>query len=55
EKLVEFLENFKKEINEGKIKIDEEQIEIPEGDMDIEYGFKIEDGQKEIEIEIKWK
>jgi hypothetical protein len=23
--------------------------------MDIEFGFKIEKGQKEIEIEIKWQ
>jgi hypothetical protein len=23
--------------------------------MDVEYGFKIEKGQKDIEIEIKWK
>jgi amphi-Trp domain-containing protein len=53
--LVKFLENFKNEIDEGEIKIEEEQVKIPESDMELEYGFKIEDGQKEIEIEIKWK
>ena len=52
--LVEFLENFKNEIEAGEIKIKEEQVKIPESDMEIEYGFKIEKGQKEIEIEIKW-
>jgi len=34
-------------------KIEEEQVTIPETNMGSEYGFKIENGQKEIEIEIK--
>lgn len=53
--LVKFLEKFKNEINAGEIKIEEEQVKIPETNMELEYGFKIENGQKEIEIEIKWK
>ncbi len=52
--LIEFLENFKNEIGAGEIKIENERVRIPEGNMEIEYGFKIEKGQKEIEIEIKW-
>ncbi len=55
QQLIEFLESFKREIEAGEIKIGEEQVKIPEYDMDVEYGFKIEKGQKEIEIEIKWK
>lgn len=55
QKLVEFLENFKNEIKAGQIRIEGEQVKIPENDLDVEYGFKIEKGQKEIEIEIKWK
>ncbi len=51
--LVEFLENFKNEIDLGEIKIREEKVKIPESDMELEYGFKIEKGQKEIEIEMK--
>lgn len=55
QKLVEFLENFKNEIKAGQIRIEGERVKIPENDLDVEYGFKIEKGQKEIEIEIKWK
>lgn len=25
------------------------------GSMEVEYGFKIENGQSEVEIEIKWR
>ncbi len=46
---------MKNEIDAGEIKIGEEQVQIPDSNMDIEYGFKIEKGQKEIELEIKWK
>ena len=55
QKLVEFLKNLTKEIDSGEIKIGKEQVKIPDTNMDVEYGFKIEGGQKEIEIEIKWK
>lgn len=55
QQLIKFLENFKNEIESGVIKIGEEKVKIPGYDMDVEYGFKIEKGQKEIEIEIKWK
>jgi amphi-Trp domain-containing protein len=53
--LVEFLEKIRKEIHTGEIKIGDENVQIPDGDMEVEYGFKIENGQSEIEIEIKWK
>ncbi|MFO8110140.1 MAG: amphi-Trp domain-containing protein [Thermoplasmata archaeon] len=53
--LIEFLENFKNEIARGEIKIKNEKVQIPESNMEEEYVFKIEKGQKEIEIEIKWK
>jgi amphi-Trp domain-containing protein len=55
EELVEFLDNFKREIDQGRIKIGNERIRLPDGKMEVEYGFKIENGQSEIEIEIKWK
>ncbi|MFO7967834.1 MAG: amphi-Trp domain-containing protein [Archaeoglobaceae archaeon] len=55
QQLVEFLENLKKEVEEGKINIKDEQVQIPDSNMEVEYGFKIEKGQSEIEIEIKWK
>ncbi len=55
QKLVEFLKNLTKEIDSGELKIGKEQVKIPDTNMDVEYGFKIEGGQKEIEIEIKWK
>ncbi len=54
QQLIGFLEKFKGEIEAGEIKIGEERVKIPEQDMEVEYGFKIEKGQKEIEIEIKW-
>jgi amphi-Trp domain-containing protein len=54
EELVEFLDNFKREIDQGRINIGNEQIQLPDGKMEVEYGFKIENGQSEIEIEIKW-
>ncbi len=53
--LVGFLEELKNEINMGEIKIKNDEVQIPESSMEVEYGFKIEKGQKEIEIEIKWK
>ncbi|MFO7792468.1 MAG: amphi-Trp domain-containing protein [Candidatus Saliniplasma sp.] len=53
--LVEFLESLKNEIDMGEIKIKNEKVQIPESSMEVEYGFKIEKGQKEIELEIKWK
>ncbi|MFP4558092.1 MAG: amphi-Trp domain-containing protein [Candidatus Hadarchaeota archaeon] len=55
QQLVDFLENLRKEIEEGRINIGNEQVQIPESNMEVEYGFKIEKGQSEIEIEIKWK
>lgn len=55
QQLVEFLENLKKEVEEGRINIKDEQVQIPDSNMEVEYGFKIEKGQSEIEIEIKWK
>jgi amphi-Trp domain-containing protein len=55
QQLIQFLENLKSEIDAGEVKIGQEQFKVPEGNMDVEYGFKIENGQKEIEIEIKWK
>ncbi|MDG6244605.1 MAG: amphi-Trp domain-containing protein [Methanolobus sp.] len=54
QQLIKFLDNLKNEIDSGEIKIGEEQVKIPDSNMDVEYGFKIEGGQKEIEIEIKW-
>jgi len=30
-------------------------VQLPEDVMDVEYGFKIEKGKSEIEIEVKWK
>ncbi len=55
QQLVDFLENFKKEVEEGMINIKNEQVQIPDNGMEVEYGFKIEKGKSEIEIEIKWK
>ncbi|PQV43501.1 amphi-Trp domain-containing protein [Methanohalophilus euhalobius] len=55
QELIGFLDEFKNQIEAGKIEIGQEYVEIPDGNMDVEYGFKIEKGQKEIEIEIKWK
>ncbi len=55
QQLIEFLEKLKGEIEAGEINIGKELVDIPEYDMDVEYGFKIEKGQKEIELEIKWK
>ena len=55
QQLIKFLVNLKNEIDAGEIKIGEEQVQIPDSNIDVEYGFKIEEGQKEIEIEIKWK
>ena len=54
EELVAFLERFTNEIRAGAIQIDNEQVQIPNTSMEVEYGFKIEQGQSEIEIEIKW-
>lgn len=55
QELVGFLDDLKNQIEAGRIKIWQEHVEIPDGSMDIEFGFKIEKGQKEIEIEIKWQ
>lgn len=55
QELIGFLDEFKNQIEAGKIEIGQEHVEISDGNMDVEYGFKIEKGQKEIEIEIKWK
>lgn len=55
QELIGFLDEFKNQIEAGKIEIGQEYVEIPDGNMDVEYGFKIEKGQKDIEIEIKWK
>lgn len=49
------MENLKKEIEEGMIIIENEQVQIAGSDMEVEYGFKIEKGRSEFEIEIKWK
>lgn len=54
EELVGFLERFTNEIRAGAIQIDNERIQIPSRGLDVEYGFKIEQGQREIELEIKW-
>ena len=53
--LVRFLEELKNEIEMGEIKIKNDRVQIPDNSMEVEYGFKIEKGQKEIELEIKWK
>ncbi|ADE36597.1 amphi-Trp domain-containing protein [Methanohalophilus mahii] len=55
QELIGFLDEFKTQIEAGKIEIGQEHVEIPDGNMDVEFGFKIEKGQKEIEIEIKWQ
>lgn len=47
--------NFKDEIDTEEITIEEEEVRIPDSDMEVEYGFKIEKGQNKIETEIKRK
>jgi amphi-Trp domain-containing protein len=53
--LVGFLTRFRDGVDAGEVRIEDESIQIPEEVMEVEYGFKIEKGKKEIEIEIKWK
>ncbi|APH39439.1 amphi-Trp domain-containing protein [Methanohalophilus halophilus] len=55
QEIIKFLGDLKNQIEAGRIEIGQEHVEMPDGNMDVEYGFKIEKGQKEIEIEIKWK
>ncbi|MBS3772654.1 MAG: amphi-Trp domain-containing protein [Candidatus Thermoplasmatota archaeon] len=52
--LVAFLERFTNDIRAGTIQIGSEHVQIPSRGMDVEYDFKIEKGQSEIEIEVKW-
>jgi amphi-Trp domain-containing protein len=52
--LVDFLKRFTDEVETGEISIGNEKVQIPNS-MDVEYGFKIENGQSEIELEIKWR
>ena len=54
-KLIEFLAKFKDEIDTEEITIEEEEVRIPDSDMEVEYGFKIEQGQSKIETGIKRK
>jgi amphi-Trp domain-containing protein len=53
-KLANFLARVASEIANGKLIIKGEEIRIPR-QLDLEYEFKVEDGQSEIEIEMKWK
>lgn len=53
--LVDFLEKVRREAEAGALTIGQERVKIPGGSMEVEYGFKIENGQSEIEIEIKWR
>lgn len=46
---------FKDEIDTEEITIEEEEVRIPDSDMEVEYGFKIEQGQSKIETGIKRK
>jgi len=55
QQLAEFLKNLVIQIEAGEVIIGEERIQLPEDVMDVEYGFKIEKGKNEIEIEVKWK
>jgi len=54
EQLVEFFNGRASEAKEGFLKISDEKIDLPQ-DFKVEYEFKIENGQHEFEIEIKWK
>ena len=54
EKLANFLARVASEIANGKLIIKGEEVRIPRK-LDLEYEFKVEDGQSEIEIEMKWK
>lgn len=54
EKTANFLARIASDIAKGKIKIEDEELNIPES-LEVEYELKVKDSSTKIEIEINWK